>query len=78
MSTAHETAAQSQKRHRIPDNIMSSDSKMEVAFTTNPTFINLLRKTTAEHLRPQEGKIFVAQRTDKITDVWKVIYLLMI
>jgi len=70
-----ETATQ--KRIRLPDNVMSTDTtgegKKEVSmqFSTNPLIINLMRKTLAENLRPKEGKIFIAQRTDKIIDVWK-------
>jgi len=51
-----------QKRQRTEDGI----------FKTNPEFISLLLTTPVERLPIHDGKIFIAQRSDKIVDVWKV------
>jgi len=40
-------------------------------FATAQEFINTLIRTGAQQLPISDGKIFVAQRTDKVVDVWK-------
>jgi len=39
---------------------------------TSPEFILSLLHTKAEELRPPQNTVFVAERTDKIVDVFKV------
>jgi CBS-domain-containing membrane protein len=50
---------------------MAKRAREESSFRTNPEFIQLLLTTNAESLVPPEGRIFIAQRTDKVVDVWK-------
>jgi len=40
-------------------------------YTTNPAFLVALTRTPVESLKPVSNVILVAQRTDKVTDVWK-------
>jgi len=50
---------------------MSKRSRSDNGFKTSPEFLQKLIVTRAETLIPPDGRIFVAQRTDKIVDVWK-------
>jgi len=49
----------------------SSVSPLAGPFPTSDRFVRLLVATKVDVVRPPDNKIFVAQRTDKITDVWK-------
>jgi CBS domain-containing protein len=40
-------------------------------YATNPLFIQYLTKLKAEQIPISDGRIFTAQRTDKVIDVWK-------
>lgn len=50
---------------------MAKRARTEDTFRTNPEFIHKLISTPAETLTPPDRKVFIAQRTDKVTDVWK-------
>jgi len=45
--------------------------KEAVAYPASEKFLRLLIISKAEYVRPPDNKIFVAQRTDKVIDVWK-------
>jgi len=42
----------------------------DIKYTTNPDFLLALIRTRVEQLRLPENKVFVADRNDKIVDVW--------
>jgi len=50
---------------------IGSSSPMAGPFPTSDRFIRLLIATKVDAVRPPENKIFVAQRTDNLADVWK-------
>jgi CBS-domain-containing membrane protein len=54
---------------------MAKRQKLEegssVSFTTSQAFLHELIHTKAEALIPPDGRIFIAQRSDKVIDVWK-------
>jgi len=51
---------------------MSKRARTEdTTYKTNTEFIVKLLSTHAETLTPPDRKVFTAQRTDKVTDVWK-------
>jgi len=45
------------------------------SYPTSDLLIRTLLSTKVENVRPPENTIFIAQRTDKITDVWKGLVL---
>jgi 5'-AMP-activated protein kinase regulatory gamma subunit len=49
----------------------SATKRPRVEFQTNPEFIQQMLTTRAETLVPPDGRIFIAERTHKVTDVWK-------
>jgi hypothetical protein len=59
--------ATSNKRARVAD-----QSGKHSQFSTNLEFLHLLVRMKAEQLPITDGKLFVAEKTDKIVDVWKV------
>jgi len=53
---------------------LKADPLMKASITSFPTddkFLRLLVSTKADLVRPSDNKIFVAQRTDNIVEVWK-------
>ncbi len=44
-------------------------------YSTNAEFISSMIRMKAEQMPIADGKIFVASRTDKVVDVWKVKYV---
>jgi len=56
------------KRPRVSD---QKGTKATTEYHTNVEFLHLLVRLKAQQLPLPDGKLFVAQRTDKVVDVWK-------
>jgi len=50
---------------------MAANKRARTEFQTNPEFVHTLISTKAESLVPPDGRIFIAERTHKVSDVWK-------
>jgi len=50
---------------------LASASPLAGPYPTSDRYVRLLIATKVDVVRPPDNRIFVAQRTDKITDVWK-------
>jgi hypothetical protein len=59
------------KKMKTNTSDLGSVSPLSGPYPTSDRFIRLLLSTKVDVVRPPENKIFVAQRTDKVTDVWK-------
>jgi len=64
----HETEPATKK---LKSEITNPIGNVSSNFPTDDRFINLLLHTKVDAVRPPENKIFVAQRTDNIIEVWK-------
>jgi len=60
-----------QKRLKTDASVVVGAVPLSGEFSTSDRFLRLLISTKADVVRPPDNKIFVANRTDKITDVWK-------
>lgn len=76
-----EVAAPAETTPAVSTSPTVSTSPMEVAtaapaatpaWQTNPEFLVMLVKMSCNQIPVPDGKIFVAQRADKVVDVWKV------
>jgi CBS-domain-containing membrane protein len=70
MATKHESEP-ANKKIKTASLDLSSVSPLSGAYPTSDRFIRLLLGAKVDVVRPPENKIFVAQRTDNITEVWK-------
>ena len=59
------------KHASIPKRPRMDDTQSTTKYATNPLFIQYLTKLKAEQIPISDGRIFTAQRTDKVVDVWK-------
>ena len=51
---------------------MQADELKGKSYATNPEFFRLLLCTTVDRFFEKDAVIFVAERKDKLLDVWKV------
>jgi len=71
MAATHESEHIAKKMKGDLSNPLESVSPMIGPYPASDRFIRLLLNTKADFVRPPENRIFVAQRTDKVADVWK-------